>query len=293
MGVDEDRPGLAGGDQAVRDLHVERKGRRTVLRRLSVGPEVELHPGARRGLVQEERDGHRAQNATPELRVGVVDRGGDRVTRARGPDGGERGVADVDHPPRRVRLARRGEVPRELEVLRGDAVLLQAAEDVLVERTARRDRDLVRGRSVAERGEDRARLDGLSARVDHAADGDEVARGVLQANRGADHEGLARRLRRAHVELGEMRNQRAGVGLHQHGRRRGLDRGRDMVGVGQALRRRPGEVGDDVAPWREAVSSQKRGQRRGRLALRTRERGLAEVHVLPGRHRRVGHRPYR
>jgi hypothetical protein len=78
----------------------------------------------------------------------------------------------------------------------------------------------------------------LAARIDDVANGDDVAGVVLQTHDGLDEEGAKLVLRGVHVELGEMRNGKARVGLDEHRRALLRKRQADVLERGNTGERR-------------------------------------------------------
>ena len=123
----------------------------------------------------------------------------------------ECGVAHVNQPFRVVLVARGVEVPGDLNVAPGPTGGLEVREDVFVEVSSGLDGFFVTRRSISQSGEAGRRLDLFSALVLNIAERDDVARVVTKPHHRADHGGALLCARSANVDLGEVRDELAGL----------------------------------------------------------------------------------
>ena len=299
----ERRPAGRAADGDARDVDHERHGRVAVLRR-HAADEVQ----ARRGRIggHEERRLERPRHAGED--VGVASGVGRTVVdvrdRERRRGERERLVAHRDDPAgERLRAGGR-EVPGKDELLGVDAVGGERLEERREGRQPRADRRAARraagagdvglGTAVAQRPEGEPRADRIAERVDQIANGDDVARPVLEPPARSDDERLPRHVVRVGVHLGEVEDAVAGGGLHEDRRVIGVERA-DVVRVegdvrGREVDRRAGvrEERHDHRSRAEAVERVPVGRVDVHAVRVRREAVHRVVHTQSRRRRRIG-----
>jgi hypothetical protein len=200
-----------------------------------LGPDVGHAAGG-----QEQRRVERAGELVRDVLAGrrvAADRELDRVAVERG----DRTIARGDHVAVEERVGRDGEVPREHELVPGDARGGERAEHLGEPRAHGLEQRVVGWLAIAQRGEprrDRQRTAALGA--DSRGDRDGVAVAADQPRRGPQQQGLRVGLGLClRVDLGEVRDLRAGGHIEDHRRALRGDRAIEVVGRRQALGRDP------------------------------------------------------
>src|SRR5207245_2545131 len=136
---------------------------------------------------------------------------------------------------------------------------------------------------------------GVAGGILEAANGDDIARGLVQADGGTHQEGLGRRTGRLDIQLNEVRDVLPGGGVDEHRRAIGVQRPRN-AGDQRGRRRRQvyslWKQSYDDRPWAEAVE----GVPLGRIDVTSgevRRHGIGRViQAPPGGRRRVGFEEY-
>jgi hypothetical protein len=247
-----------------------------------------------------ERERHLAGDA--RMRVGLDD---DVVQHQVGAAGALRGggrVACGQQIAAEIGVGGGGEVPREQELLLGDASGGELGEDVVVARAQRLEARVVGDGAADDRGEPRRHVDGRAVGgAQRAGDRDDVAVAAGQPGGRSQVQRLARRIagERVGVDLGEVRDPRAGGRVEDDRRAGGVEAAGDRGGPGEVgAVERDAEVGDDLGRRRVAALAVQVRRIERRAAVARRDRTGGERQHDAGRRRLAGdqearHRPRR